>query len=274
MANKTFKAYVDKMGGIVATDYVGNEGDLFYDPDTTTLRISDGETPGGTVINSGGGSGGGTAIEIRDGLGYVGMDGDSDLYVTNTDDDIIISTREGGDDINLWAGDSIRIDGGNKQFDAQSTGGTVRVQGGDGSGGDALDAGNGGSVTIRGGQGGVSNSEVSGQGGTVFVYGGYTARPTYAGGDVQIYGGYSVDATYGNVQIGNNNQWLFDENKKTVKCPSGLLTELGDPTLVPGARSMITDSNLTAAGNFGEIAVGGGSNIVPVYSDGTDWRIG
>jgi hypothetical protein len=54
MANKTFKAFVDKMGGTTATNYIGNEGELFYDPTTTTLRIGDGETPGGTVISSGG----------------------------------------------------------------------------------------------------------------------------------------------------------------------------------------------------------------------------
>ncbi len=56
MANKTFKAFVDKMGGTTATNYVGNEGELFYDPTTTTLRIGDGATPGGTVISSGGAS--------------------------------------------------------------------------------------------------------------------------------------------------------------------------------------------------------------------------
>lgn len=57
MANKTFKAFVDKMGGTTATNYIGNEGELFYDPTTTTLRIGDGTTPGGTVLSSGGGAG-------------------------------------------------------------------------------------------------------------------------------------------------------------------------------------------------------------------------
>jgi len=42
-----------------------------------------------------------------------------------------------------------------------------------------------------------------------------------------------------------------------------------------GARSFITDSdaayNSTSLGN---IAVGGGANGVPVYSDGTNWRVG
>lgn len=53
MSNKTFKAFVDKMGGTSASNYIGNEGELFYDPTTTTLRVSDGSTPGGVVLSSG-----------------------------------------------------------------------------------------------------------------------------------------------------------------------------------------------------------------------------
>jgi len=48
---------------------------------------------------------------------------------------------------------------------------------------------------------------------------------------------------------------------------------LGGP-LVAGQRSFITDSDKVAEGNFGTIAGGGGANSVPVYYDGTTWRIG
>jgi hypothetical protein len=41
-----------------------------------------------------------------------------------------------------------------------------------------------------------------------------------------------------------------------------------------GARDFITDGNLVASGNFGSVVAGGGSNSVPVYSDGTNWIIG
>jgi hypothetical protein len=42
-----------------------------------------------------------------------------------------------------------------------------------------------------------------------------------------------------------------------------------------GARSFVTDGNLVASGtNFGAIIGGSQSNAVPVYSDGTNWRIG
>jgi len=38
-----------------------------------------------------------------------------------------------------------------------------------------------------------------------------------------------------------------------------------------GARSMVTDATATT---FASIVAGGGSNAVPVFSDGTNWRIG
>jgi hypothetical protein len=41
-----------------------------------------------------------------------------------------------------------------------------------------------------------------------------------------------------------------------------------------GSRLFVSDSNATASGNFGAVVAGSGSNYVPVYSDGTNWRIG
>jgi len=41
-----------------------------------------------------------------------------------------------------------------------------------------------------------------------------------------------------------------------------------------GARAFVTDANLAASGNFGAAISGSGANNVPVYSDGTSWRIG
>lgn len=85
MANKTFKAFVDKMGGTTATNYIGNEGELFYDPTTTTLRIGDGETPGGTVISSGGSADLGNLKISGSTLGTQGEDGGWGDYGINLD---------------------------------------------------------------------------------------------------------------------------------------------------------------------------------------------
>lgn len=41
-----------------------------------------------------------------------------------------------------------------------------------------------------------------------------------------------------------------------------------------GLRAFINDANTVALGNFGVVISGGGANNVPVFSDGTDWRIG
>lgn len=48
--NTTFRAYVEKLGATEAATFIGNEGDLFYDPNTASLRVSDGTTPGGVPI--------------------------------------------------------------------------------------------------------------------------------------------------------------------------------------------------------------------------------
>lgn len=42
-------------------------------------------------------------------------------------------------------------------------------------------------------------------------------------------------------------------------------------TAAAGARMFVTDANATT---FASVVAGGGANIVPVYSDGTNWRIG
>jgi hypothetical protein len=41
-----------------------------------------------------------------------------------------------------------------------------------------------------------------------------------------------------------------------------------------GTRTFVNNSTVVASGNFGAIVAGGGANTVPVYSDGTNWRIG
>jgi hypothetical protein len=44
--------------------------------------------------------------------------------------------------------------------------------------------------------------------------------------------------------------------------------------LAPFTRRFVTDSTVTASGQFGAIVAGGGNNTVPVYSDAVNWRIG
>jgi hypothetical protein len=41
-----------------------------------------------------------------------------------------------------------------------------------------------------------------------------------------------------------------------------------------GVRMFVTESTVAASGNFAAIVAGGGANAVPVFCDGTNWRIG
>jgi len=59
---------------------------------------------------------------------------------------------------------------------------------------------------------------------------------------------------------------------KIVKTPAILANAL--PTAAAagaGSRAFVTDAN---SSTFANVLVGGSGNSVPVYSDGTNWRIG
>jgi len=45
------------------------------------------------------------------------------------------------------------------------------------------------------------------------------------------------------------------------------------PSASAGTTSFVSDSTVAHASNSGSVVAGGGSNFVPVYYDGTDWRI-
>ena len=49
---------------------------------------------------------------------------------------------------------------------------------------------------------------------------------------------------------------------------------LSSLTTVAGGRAFVNDGNLVAASNFGSQIGSGGSNVVPVWSDGANWYIG
>jgi len=46
------EAYVQELETQSAATYVGKEGELFYDPTTSVLRVSDGSTAGGVTVGS------------------------------------------------------------------------------------------------------------------------------------------------------------------------------------------------------------------------------
>lgn len=62
-------------------------------------------------------------------------------------------------------------------------------------------------------------------------------------------------------------------DSKIILQPVFVVSQLS-PTGNTGARSFVNNSTVDATGNFGAIVVGGGAYTVPVWCDGTNWRIG
>lgn len=57
MTNKAYRVFLDKLGGTDPTQFVGDKGEIFYDPLVGALRISDGITPGGILLGALGSTG-------------------------------------------------------------------------------------------------------------------------------------------------------------------------------------------------------------------------
>lgn len=197
----------------------------------------------------------------------------------SADDDIRLIAQgliniETQNDITIQSKTQININSFNQDFDSGANGTDINIVGGTGASGNTVDAGYGGNVEIYGGNAGSSTSGNQETGGSIYIEGGYTTLSAPgSGGQVFIRGGGSQDGIQGFVIIGSNTEWIFDANTGAVQCPVVLLAALGLPT-PKGKRAMISDSTVAASGNFGAIAVGGGNNTVPVFSNNTNWLIG
>jgi hypothetical protein len=202
------------------------------------------------------------------------LDKNGDLTL-NTGDLTIQTDPLLGDDIFILATDRAEVRGGDKLLNANNTGGRVYLLAGTGSDSDGItDAGDGGSIRVYAGDAGTSVAGNQANGGEVTIRGGYTSVLLTAGGPVTIEGGSSVSNIEGIIYIGSSNTFTFDPNQRILVYPLAQLTDLGSPVVSAGARAMLIGSTVAAAGNFGAIVVDGGANIVPVFSDGTNWLIG
>ena len=96
---------------------------------------------------------------------------------------------------------------------------------------------------------------------------------------------YVVIATNSNGNV--NPAWTFDQLGE-LSAPGNISAvgqiisnnfivnpvALANLTAISGARAFVNNANLIAANNFGQQISGGGSNIVPVWSNGINWFIG
>ena len=90
------------------------------------------------------------------------------------------------------------------------------------------------------------------------------------GGNISATANISVT---GNI-LANNIGTLEQLSAKYMIFDTMPMNNLPNPAGNVGLRGFVNDANLVAAGNFGAQITDGGSNIVPVWSDGSVWRIG
>lgn len=104
-----------------------------------------------------------------------------------------------------------------------------------------------------------------------------TGSWTFSNGTVGGALSYSVTPTF---QLGTTTAHAFDlysngVTRMTLRSDGAITTQVFTvatlPSAVNGGRAFVSDANATT---FASIVAGGGSNRVPVYSDGTNWRIG
>jgi hypothetical protein len=55
--NTTYRVLVEKLGDSDPSQFIGNEGEVFYDPNNPILKLSNGTTPGGLSVGGEGGDG-------------------------------------------------------------------------------------------------------------------------------------------------------------------------------------------------------------------------
>ena len=106
--------------------------------------------------------------------------------------------------------------------------------------------------------------------GTNNVAVGYQAGNSVTTGSNNLILGYDADASSATA---SNEITLGNASHLVVRIPGVTLVASlpSAATVGAGARAMVTNANATT---FHSVVAGGGSNVVPVFSDGTNWRIG
>ena len=105
-----------------------------------------------------------------------------------------------------------------------------------------------------------------------YIYGNTTEANVFVGGTANILG----NVTAGNILTtgSGGDITMTGGDILGVNIVVTTPTALANLTAVSGGRAFVNDGNLAASGNFGNLIGSGGSNVVPVWSDGSNWYIG
>ena len=127
--NTTHRLLVEKLGGTDPASFIGNEGEVFYDPDAAspTLRLSDGSTAGGISI----GGGGGISNVVEDTTPQLGgnLDVNGRTIVSTGSGNISIVPDEDGDVIITTSGAGIVSVNGETTIDGRLSVNTIEGTG-------------------------------------------------------------------------------------------------------------------------------------------------
>ena len=159
-----------------------------------------------------------------------------------------------GGDIKLRGGEGLNNEGG-----------YVRIEGGNVAHFNTSTTGNPGFVEITGGDVVIENAAGSSYGGDVRITGGRAYTATTQSGVVQV-----ITGGYANGDVSGDKIWEFG-NDGTLTFP--VLTIATLPLATPaGQRAFISDGESSLA--WGVTVGSTGTTTYPVWSDGSDWKIG
>lgn len=119
----------------------------------------------------------------------------------------------------------------------------------------------------------LANSNTTGSGNTWVGYQAGSGTPTQLFNSMGL-GNGAINLTSNDISLGNASIVTV---RTTGSIKTGVFTVATLPSYTLagiGARAFVTDATLTLAAALGAVAIGGGTNKVPVYSDGASWLIG
>ena len=233
MSEVTYSAFLHKMGGTAPNTYIGREGEIFWDPATGALRLSDGTTPGGQAITG------------NIGLGEANQNAFSSVEVAGQ---TTVAADSATDTLTLVAGTNVSIttDAGNDTVTINSSASGIS------------------GVAVQDESNALSTAATT----LNFVGAGVTAEGTGATKTITIPGGDANQNAFSNVAVAGQNTVIADSTTDTLTIAAGsnitITTNDGTDTVtISGDEGLATRSDTTTvtSSSIADAATDSGVNI-------------